>query len=176
MIVREARLDDAVAIARVHVDTWHTTYHSILPGDYLAQLSYQQREDRWRQMLGTVAENHHLIYVVENEVGEIIAFADGGKERTGDEIYQSELYAIYILEEYQRKGIGRSLFQTLVKKLDELSFRSMLVWVLENNPACKFYEALGGQKVYTKQIEISGSLLTEIAYGWTDMSVFGRDW
>ncbi len=43
VIVREASLEDAPAIARVHVDTWRTTYRGIIPEDYLATLSYQQR-------------------------------------------------------------------------------------------------------------------------------------
>jgi len=44
----------------------------------------------------------------------------------------------------------------------------MLVWVLADNPACRFYEALGGQKVYEKQIERGSTMLNEFAYGWTD--------
>lgn len=172
MIVREARLEDAAAIARVHVDTWHGTYHNILPKDYLAQLSYQKREERWRQILATASEDNYFVYVAENEIGEIVAFADGGKERTGNEFYQSELYAIYVLKAYQHQGIGRCLFQTAVKKLNELGFLSMLVWVLADNPARKFYETLSGQQEYTKQIEIGGSLFTAIAYGWTNINIF----
>jgi len=47
----------------------------------------------------------------------------------------------------------------------------MLVWVLVDNPACRFYEALGAQKVKEKQIEISSVILNEVAYGWTDTKV-----
>jgi hypothetical protein len=39
----------------------------------------------------------------------------------------------------------------------------MLVWVLADNPACMFYEAIGGQKVYEKQIDIGGVMLNEVA-------------
>ncbi len=55
MIVPEASYDDAPAIARVHVDTWRTTYRGIVPEDYLATLSYEKRESRWAQMLSTAA-------------------------------------------------------------------------------------------------------------------------
>lgn len=44
----------------------------------------------------------------------------------------------------------------------------MLVWVLENNPACGFHEKLGGKKVYSKQLERGEAVLTEVAYGWAD--------
>ncbi|MBW4636255.1 MAG: GNAT family N-acetyltransferase [Iphinoe sp. HA4291-MV1] len=69
---------------------------------------------------------------------------------------------------YQGQGIGSRLTLTLVKKLYELGFHSMLVWVLADNPACGFYEALGGHKIYEKQDEIGGIILNEIAYGWRD--------
>lgn len=171
MIVQEARLDDATAIALVHVDTWRTAYRGIVPEDYLAQLSYKKRESSWVQMLSTAAENKHFIYVVEDGTGQIIAFADGGKERTSDLVYKGELYAIYVLDAYQRQGIGRRLTLSVVERLAHWGFYSLLVWVLADNPACRFYEALGGQKVYEKQVETGRVMLNEIAYGWTDTRV-----
>jgi ribosomal protein S18 acetylase RimI-like enzyme len=166
--VRQAKVEDAPAIAKVHIETWRTTYNEILPEDYLARLSLQERENRWIQMLNTAAEKNYFIYVAEDESGQIVGFADGGSERTNDPIYKSEIYTIYILEVYQRQGLGRALMETLVKKFNELGFDLMLLWVLARNPACKFYEALGGQKVRSKQIEIGGNMLDEIAYGWDD--------
>jgi len=45
----------------------------------------------------------------------------------------------------------------------------MLIWVLAKNPSRAFYEALGGQRVYEKQIVIGGETLVEVAYGWRDI-------
>jgi hypothetical protein len=41
--------------------------------------------------------------------------------------------------------------------------------VLKNNPACGFYEWLGGQFLREKQIKIGGADLLEVAYGWADI-------
>lgn len=168
MIVREARLEDAVAIARVHVNTWRTTYRGIIPEDYLANLSYEKREQGWVQIL---KNGDGFVYVAIDESGEIIGFACGGKERTGNAIYQGELMAIYILEAYQGKRIGHNLTLAVVERLAMLEINSMLVWVLTANPACKFYQAMGGEKVYEKQIAIGGVQLDEVAYGWKDTSI-----
>ena len=174
MIIREAKLEDARAIARVHVDVWRTTYQGIVPESYIAKLSYQKRKERWanRLSISTVAKADYWIYVVENDTKQIIAFADGGLARNSDSIYKGELYAIYILEAYQRKGIGKNLVKTIAEKLSQSGLTSMLVWVLADNPACQFYQALGGQQVQQKQIEIEGVKLNEIAYGWIDTKVF----
>ena len=169
MIVREARLDDGSAICKVHVDTWRMIYSGIIPEDYLAKFSYEKRESSWVQMLNTAIEDNHFVYVVEDRAGQIIGFADGGLERTSNPIYKGELYAIYILKKYQRKGIGRCLTLSVVERLFRLGIHSMIVWVLVDNPACKFYEALGGEKIYEKQVEKGGIMLNEIAYGWIDI-------
>lgn len=53
-----------------------------------------------------------------------------------------------------------------------MGIHSMLAaWVLEANSACNFYTALNGQKIQHKEIDIGGSKLIEVAYGWTDISV-----
>ena len=169
MIVREAKIADVAEIARVNIDTWRTAYRKIIPEDYLAKLSYEKRESSWLEIISTAENDPHFVYVAENNSGKIVGFAAGGRERTGRYMYQGELFAIYILEEYQRQGIGRQLVRSVVVNLTELGLNSMLVWVLGGNSACKFYEALGGEKVDEQQTSRAGVALKEIAYGWTDI-------
>ena len=168
MMIREATHDDVAAIARVHVDSWRSTYQGIIPDEYLAKQSYEKREVSWNQILNGVPNNSNFTYVAENESGEVIGFANGGLERTKNPNFQGELNAIYILEKYQRQGIGRKLLGVVAHRLIESDVNSMLVWVLAKNPACQFYEALGGAKVKEQKIERGGATLIEVAYGWTD--------
>ncbi len=171
MIVREAKIADAPAIAQVNVDTWRTAYRNIVPADYLAKLSYEKRESNWQEILSNVKNTGDYVCVAENDSGQIVGFAAGGCERTGKYVYRGELFAIYILEEYQRQGIGRQLVRSVARKLAELSLNSMLAWVLGDNSACRFYEFLGGKKVEELQTSRAGVLVKEIAYGWTDIAV-----
>ena len=171
MIVREAKIADAPAIARVNLDTWRTAYREIVPADYLAQLSYEKRESNWQEILVNAEKSKNFVCVAENDSGQIVGFAAGGCERTGKYVYQGELFAIYILDEYQRQGIGRQLVRTVATKLAELTLNSMLVWVLGDNSACRFYEFLGGEKVEEQQTSRAGVALKEIAYGWRDIAV-----
>jgi len=84
-------------------------------------------------------------------------------------IYDGELYAIYLLGEHQGRGIGRRFVELVVAWLREQGHESMRVWVLEGNPAQRFYERLGGKKVGIKVEDIGGHSVTEIAYGWDDL-------
>ena len=43
MQIRRAKLDDAPGIAKVHVESWRTTYKGIIPNDFLNNLSYEAK-------------------------------------------------------------------------------------------------------------------------------------
>ena len=163
--IRDANVPDATAIAKVHVDSWRTTYTGLVPDDYLSQLSSEQREQTWRDILSTHGAAEFL-FVAEAQAGNVIGFTSGGPERSGNTVYKGELYAIYLLEEYQRKGIGRQLAQAIAKRLVQEGLHSLLVWVLADNPSKDFYSALGGQRVYEQEVTIGGARLVEVAYGW----------
>ncbi len=167
--IREAVPADAGPMARVHVDTWRTSYAGIVPAGHLAGLSYRDREAVWVQIL--TSDRPAKCNFVAEIGGEIVGFADGGPEREGDPVYRGELYAIYLLQEYQHRGIGRLLASAVARGLLAAGFESMLLWVLEENrPARRFYESLGGEQVGRKTIEVGGADLVEVSYGWKDIT------
>jgi len=165
--IRAAQLEDATGIARVHVDSSRTTYKRIFPNAYRATFSYERREESWQRILNDPAQ---VTFVAVDEAGTIVGFVNGGPEREGDPVYQAELYAIYVLQEAQQHGLGRRLVKELTRILAERHFASMMLWVLASNPACRFYEALGGQVIKQRQDQIGGSSYDELAYGWQDLS------
>jgi GNAT superfamily N-acetyltransferase len=167
VIIRPAQLPDAEAIARVQVDTWRTAYKGIMPENFLADLSYEQNIKRWQNILADPNPNR-FGYVAESDSETIVGFALGGAERNGDPDYVGELYAIYLLESFQRQGIGRRLIATLAQRLVGAGLPSLLVWVLEGNPCRGFYEMLGGKHLRQKLVTVGGAQLVEIAYGWQD--------
>jgi len=166
--IRQAELQDADAIANVHVASWRTTYRGLVPDSYLSDLSVVQRVEMWKRQLSG-AERSKNIYVAETEQGEIIGFASGGRSRSEQLPYEGELYAVYLLEAYQRQGIGRKLMVSVCAQLRESGYQSMLVWALEDNGNCAFYESLGGEPTAYEDIEIGGRSLREVGYGWDDL-------
>ena len=168
MLIREAHAADATAIARVHVDGWRTTYAGILPTGFLASLSYEERERSWSRAL-SAAGKRSFTYVAEDEDGRVVGFASGGPEREGDSTYKGELYAIYVLAQCQRRGVGRLLTAAVVRRLVEQDIDSMLLWVLADNPSRGFYESLGARRIREKAVEVGSIDVIEVAYGWTNL-------
>jgi len=154
MRIREARLEDASTIARVHIDVWRETYQGIIPDSYLAQLSYAKRTKQWEQALVD-----QRVYVVELE-DEVVGFAQGGPNRR--DAREGELYAIYVLQASQGQGLGKALFQRIAEDLAE--YEAMQVSVLRDNPACQFYERFGGQVFKESMIERGGVELVQRVY------------
>ena len=165
--VRGATLDDTAAIARVHVDTWRTTYRGLVADEYLSSLSYDQRQKTWEGALRDPTRRTTLL-VAEEGAGRIIGFAACGPAREEKE-FEGELYAIYVDQGSQGKGVGGELVRAVVKDLKARGMKSMIVWVLADNPFKKFYEALGGAYARTKDVEIGGRVLKESGYGWKNL-------
>jgi GNAT superfamily N-acetyltransferase len=108
--------------------------------------------------------------VAETGTGHVVGFADAGHAREEEQTCDGELYAIYILEPYQRQGIGRLLVRAVARRLLEVQIRSMAVWVLKDNPARAFYERLGGRTIATKPVDIGRRDYEEVCYCWDDVA------
>ena len=168
--IRNAEPADAAALARVHVDAWRTAYAGILPADFLAGLSYERSESNWRQAIAAM-DPGATVLVAETAEGEVVGFANGAPEREGNADYRGEVYSIYILKEFQRKGAGRLLLTAIARRLLADGYETLLLWVLKGNfPARRFYAAMGGKPVAEKTITIGDTELVEVAYGWKDAS------
>ena len=171
--IRQAREGDAEGIARVHTESWKTTYRNIVPDDFLDHLTTESRISQWEQTIRSDEKNQILV-VAEQPGGNIVGIACGGREREGKLPYDAELYAIYLLEEVQQKGFGQQLATHVVRYLHSQDMKRLLIWALERNSACRFYEKMGGRPVHTQSIRIGGQNLIEIAYGWENLNDFAR--
>ena len=173
-VIRPAQTDDASAIARVHVDTWRTTYTGIIPDEHLSNLSYDRAQANWFGYLSNPESETHA-FVAEDETGQLVGFASGGplRERLGN--YDGELYVLYVLRPFQGMGYGKLLVSRVAHDLTSRGYHSLVIWVLKENPACRFYERLGGWQIAEKAIEIGGKELIDVAYVWPDLAVFKEE-
>lgn len=169
-LIRAARTEDAAAMARVHVESWRSTYAGLVPDSYLESLSREKSEADWRARLAG-NRGEILYFIAGSSAGEVVGFACGGARR-GEEShpeFEAELYALYLLAEHQRQGYGGRLLAAMAGELRQAGVSSLMAWVLAENPSRRFYEALGGRPLGSREIEIGGARLEEVAYGWDDL-------
>jgi len=165
--LRQATLEDATNIARVHVSSWQTSYRHLLPSEFLETLDVGAREVRWKAIFER-NESTTFVAVLERRLeGEVVGFVSAGSMLSSIGNFQSEIHALYTLETVQGKGVGRLLFTAAQNYLLAQNFPNMALWVLADNPARGFYEHLGGVLLEIEQeIELGGVKRLEVAYGW----------
>jgi GNAT superfamily N-acetyltransferase len=141
--IREARVEDARAIAEIHVRAWQRAYEGQLPEEYLGGLSVEEREQMWRDGV-THAGREWRCWVAEGD-GRPLGFCATGLSEDADAGRETaELYAIYLEPDILGTGVGRELFAHAVDDLRARSFRTVTLWVLETNEqARRFYELAG---------------------------------
>jgi ribosomal protein S18 acetylase RimI-like enzyme len=110
-----------------------------------------------------------MVFVAEDQSGQIVALASGGPLREALDSYDGELYVLYVLKSFQRMGYGKLLVTQIAQDLASKGYHSLVIWVLKDNPACRFYERLGGRMIAEKVVEIGGKQLLDAAYVWPDL-------
>jgi L-amino acid N-acyltransferase YncA len=166
--VRAATAADARAIGEVQVLTWRVAYRGIVDDAFIDSLTIEAREASWRERLDDIGGM--VILVLESADGAVVGFASGGPCRVPDVAADAELYAIYILPEHQRDRGGRALVRAFAREMSGRGCRTMLVQVLAENPARRFYESLGARHLDDRPHQMGDRVYAEARYLWDDFA------
>ena len=146
MKVRRAVMDDAPALARVHIESWLGAYRGLLPDDVLDALSVEKRTEDWRGWLAPGGERvHTLVAELDRPVGFASLYMPS---RDADEPEGvGEIPALYVDPGAWGRGAGAALIEASVNELRSGGCREGILWMLEGNErADRFYERHGWQR------------------------------
>ncbi len=151
--IRPARIEDAANWTDINLKTWRTTYGKIFD-EKVFKSNEKDREARIDRLIDNISKksNYNIVASVNNKLVGIMSYGKlrPYKELSGNEY--AEIYAIYILSEYQGLGIGRKLINWARKDLINNGYSKMIIWVLKENPNIEFYNKIGGKIFDTKTI------------------------
>lgn len=141
--VREANTRDAKAILDINISSWKETYKNIFPSEFLDNLC--STEEEYNTALNNVKENikDHIVAKYNNKVVGFIKLGQSKKE-----VYSEcgEIYALYVDNEYIKKGIGKMLFNSAKSQLKE-KYNSIIVSCIKENTSNDFYLKMGCKKI-----------------------------
>jgi len=143
---RAAAVEDARAIAEVHVEGWRWGYRDILPATVLDTLDVDERTARWTALLTDPRPGDRRVVAVDAG-GPIVGFVATGA--ADDDVAPppegaGELFAIYLRDGWQGRGLGRGLLAAARRSLAEAGFAVAVLWVFDaNERARRVYEAGG---------------------------------
>ncbi len=136
-MIRDATLDDADEIDRVHVQAWQRAYWEFIdPADMIgARRPQDERVARWRERIAS-GEVRTWVHDVD---GFIAGFAAAGG---------GELMALYVDPAAQGAGVGGSLLDHAEAALREEGAGEATLWVFRDNEhGRRFYEVRGWELV-----------------------------
>lgn len=177
MKIRPARVEDALAMARVLIDTFMATNRETMSAE-----AYQKRQQEWTyevsarnwaSFLSEIANGEQprcCVYVAEGETGEVIGLADGCPSKTpGDGEEVGELDVLYVAESHQRQGVGRALVQTVAADLADKGMPTLHICTpVVATEARRFYERLGGRAIGTRDDDEDGEVVQLVIYEWKE--------
>jgi ribosomal protein S18 acetylase RimI-like enzyme len=170
MFLRPAVLTDAAAIAAVHVRAWRETYRGIMPDSVLEALSVEDRAQRWSGTIAQLSAKRQVLSVAIDDSDTIVGFAGAGPAREAALTTSGEVYAINLVMQATRKGLGARLMIAMADGLVANGFSDAGLWVLEQNIGARwFYERLGGTPAARHEQDFDGKKLTELGYVWRDV-------
>lgn len=140
---REAVIEDAAAIAKVHVASWKWAYRGLLPAETLDGVDIAEREAGWLDVLAS-EDPHDRVIVAEGRNG-LVGFASVGATRDDEApAGTGELFAIYLAEHEAGTGLGASLLARSTEALRDEGFGRATLWVLETNERARRFYAREG--------------------------------
>lgn len=171
MNITKATAADINDIAHIHVDGWRSSYGGIIDQGYIDSKTIEDRIALWTDIF---EKDETTTLLARDENGTAAGFVSFGKIRTAPPgmspirpLYTAEIYAIYILQDYWRKGLGKQLMKAASDSLQGDKHQSVCLWVLEKNKnANAFYKAIGGERCGKIDVEFGPTKAREVCYGW----------
>jgi diamine N-acetyltransferase len=142
MVYREWELDDADEIQKVLYNTWVASYADFIPmkdiqwyfNNYYSDINFTRLHD----------DPDTWSFVAEAG-GHVVGYARG---KINQEQKRFFLESLYVLPEFQRKGIGGELLKMIESKAQEHNYSSVWLGVMvQNIPSLEWYKKLGFQFV-----------------------------
>ena len=160
ILIRDANEDDYPAIAKISVVVWQHAYRGMIDENFLNNISWEQRLEGRLKWVSD--QNKYSIVAVCN--GKIIGFCDFGVA-IHPQYSKGEIYTLYILPDYQGRGVGTMLMERAMLCLEKEGLTPYIVIVLEKNiPAQTFYEKLGFSFIDDILSDIGGAQYQEKVY------------
>ena len=136
-----AKTSDAAAVSTLRHRIWDTTYRGVYPDAVIDDFNYDWHQQRDLQKITDPSFTVYLIKYGDEDIGYFIF------QRAGSAVWLSSLY---VLQEYQHRGIGKRAFSILRDYCREKGISRFSCHCNPHNEnAMRFYRRMGGVVIET---------------------------
>ena len=143
MIIEKIKKEDAKELAHNIAVVWNTTYKGIVDNEFL-EILYLNEDYSAKNIINKIDnnDNYYVLKLNNKIIGWIYYdYVSDKYENAG------EIYSLYILKEYHKKGYGKLLFNLAVNDMKKNNINKFVVGCLEGNLSNEFYKYMGGKYI-----------------------------
>jgi ribosomal protein S18 acetylase RimI-like enzyme len=157
----KAKEEDAYNLARIKKMCWEQTYNNIYDAVDIENFDFDKHAEKF---VSQVKSDHEQLYIIIYKGKQIDYFNFGTARHTPIDKYLNIpcVNSLYVLKEYQHKGIGSKALTFIMKELKETSKFMFLCCNSYNEKAKKFYTKMGGR--ITDEVKSESKYLSQIYF------------
>ena len=139
LLIRRAEPRDVEGMSVVVDSAWRTNYGHIFTEEQIKAFTGDHRRKSFTKMLD---DGKNVFVLLSDGSITAVCAAQGCDEVPFCEY--AEIIQLYVLPEYQRKGLGKKLLSHAFRNIHEQGFKGVVLYTAEKNEnACRFYEKFG---------------------------------
>lgn len=150
--IRKSYPTDAYRLIQIMDIVWKDEFYDVLPNSIFHDM-IRNVGKRVQHLKEQIEENNRIFVALEDE--QIIGFIFYAKTTNVTYNVAAEIRSVYILPDFQRRGIGTKLFECVVDEIKRLGFCSLIVFCPIHSGSTLFFSKIGGKKkeVVSKKME-----------------------
>lgn len=136
--IAPARVEDAEALADLHLDVWEEAYADLMPASVFTERRARRAErvESWSTIIAAGSSENLLAWADDGVVG--FSSTGTGRDDPADDLPPLELMALYVRARTYGTGVGFALLDAAIGSA------GAYLWVLDGNDrAIGFYERQG---------------------------------
>lgn len=159
--IRKVIYEDCFTLSKLKKEIWETTYRGIYPDTKIDHYDYIENENRFKDFIND--KTKELYVVVANN--ELVGYIEFGSTFKPFKDYKKEIGLLYIRKDYQKKGLGKNLFNLAYNSIKETGSNNFFISCHKYNVnARKFYEKMGGKIIYEDVDDLANNGIPQVKY------------
>ncbi len=140
-IIRLANKNECKELSKLKHQMWTETYRGIYSDEKIDNYDYLKNE---KKFLDIIDNKNINLYIVEDQ-NRIVGYMSCGTPLRPYKDYKQDVGLLYLLKEYQGKGLGRELFNIAYENIKEKGYKSFFISCNKYNTSAQaFYKKMGG--------------------------------
>lgn len=160
--IRKSYPTDAYTLINIKDIVWKSEFYDFLPNGIIFEMAHNI-EKRINHLKDQITENNRIFVALNDDIP--VGYIFYAKAQNGMYESSAEIREIYILPEFQRKGIGTQLFEKAIEEIKKIGYKSLVLYCPWESKGISFFLKMNGTKKELITKNLNGySVIYDLVY------------